>query len=331
MLSEDAVQSVLNLVDPFPDDGLQAVGWPSFVGEHTLPLILIDYLDISPPANVTTTWNFKVLFMPFSNQFYSATTTTWDRNTGTTTNPVSNAANYGQFNIWTWRAEDLEPNIIDVPPQQIITLDPESGWSHVRITHAGFEAINTSADLCRGGMFYGFRTPLMQDHDLTVYNTGGGTNNAYSRLFLMSGFPDNLNDIINLSTTVTGSARDGVGTFSLPMESANPFTISLPTNMIMIDDISTRQMVKARIPSVAVSSPYNWMICGAYVTGLASQASFQLKARVGYELLPGADAPKTFQSMARKPVARSFLISEMLDQLLAVTPAAFDYKDNPLG
>jgi len=333
LLSEDAVQAILNLVDPFPDDGLQAVGWPSFTGEHTLPMILTDYLNISPPAGVTKTWSFKVLYLPFSNRFDSPTQATWNRDTGTTTVPTASVARYGQFNVWTWRDEDPEPNIIDTSPTQIVVLDPGSEWSHIRVTHAGFEAINTSADLYRGGMFYGFRTPLMSDSDLVAYT---GTlnqppNNAFARLFTMAGMPNSLGDVINLSTTVSGSARDGVGAFSLPMDVDNPFTYTFPTNILLLDDISASASVKMRFPNVALASPYRWMISGAYVTGLAAEATFQLKARTGFELMPRADASKAYQSMARKAVPRSFLVGEMLDQLLLHTPAAFDYKENPFG
>lgn len=333
LVTDSAVQSVLNLVDPFPDEATEAVGWPGMCSQNTLPMIMTDYADISAPAGVTTTWNYKVLFLPFSNPFPSNTTTTWDRTTGTTTATVANAATYGQFNIWTWKAEDPEPNIIDVAPTKIMYLDPQSTWSHIRIVSAGFEAINTSAELYRGGMYYGFRTPLMTDEDFVAYaGTAGQTvNNTYSRLFLMAGLPNALADVINLNTTVSAAARHGVGVFSLPMSIENPFTTTLPTNILLLDDISSGQMVKARIPPVNLSSPYKWMPCGAYVTGLAAQATFQLKVRVGYELMPGADASRTYQSLSHKPVQRSFLIEEMLYGLLSNTPAAFDYSENPLG
>lgn len=333
LLTEDAVQAILNLVDPFPDDGLQAVGWPSFTGEHTLPMILTDYLNIAAPANVTKTWNFKVLFIPFSRDYPSNTVIPWDRATGTTGTSVSNAANYGQFNIWTWRSEDAEPDIILTTPTQRVTLDPNSGWSHVRITHAGFEAINTSADLYRGGMYYGYRTPLMSDPSFQAYpgTAGMPPNTTYSRFRLMAGGPDRLGDIINLSTTVSGSARNGVGVFSLPMAAENPFTFTLPTNILLAGDISAGGTLNVRNPSVSVANPFDWMLAGAYVTGLAAEATFQLKMRIGYELMPGADASQAYQAMARKPVPRSYLISEMLDQLLMHTPAAFDYSENPLG
>lgn len=296
-------------------------------------MILTEYINIGPPAGVTTTWSFKVMFMPFSNLFTSNTRMTWDRSTGTTTAPVASVAVYGQFNVWKWRDEDPEPNIILDAPAHTIILDPSNGWSHLRLTHAGFEAINTSADLYRGGMYYGFRSPLMQDDAFVAYSgtSGQPANNTFARLFTVCGYPNGLSDIINLSTTVSGAARDGVGVFSLPMSSENPFTFTAPTNILLLDDISSAAAVNGRFPSVGLSSPYRWMPCGAYVTGLATQASFQLKARVGYELMPGADASRAYQAMAHKPVPRSFLVSEMLDQLLANTPAGFDYKENPFG
>lgn len=271
--------------------------------------------------------------MPLSGDLVSNTMITWSRTNSTTTAPVANAATYGQFNVWTWRAEDPEPNIISVAPTQYVTLDSSATWSHQRLVSAGFEAINTSAELYRGGMYYGFRAPLISDPNFVPY-TGSAAqapNNSYARLFLVGGLPGTLSDVINLNTTVSGQARDGVGVFSLPMSVENPFVSTLATNILLIDDISTADAVKARFPNPAVQSPFSWMPCGAYVTGLASPATFQLKVRVGYELLPGADASKTYQALAHRPVARSFLIEEMLYGILLHTPAAFDYSENPLG
>lgn len=334
LLTEDAVQAVLNLVDPFPDQATSAVGWPGMCAQHTVPSIITKYLPITAPIGTTTTWNYKVIFLPFSNPFVSGSIQPFDRATGKLGTPVVKPpVTYGQFNVWTWRAEDPEPDVIIDGPNYSAVIDPSSDWSLIRLTLAGFEAINTSSELYRGGMYYAFRVPLVPDDHVVVYNgtDGQSTQGTIARLRMIAGIPDQLQDVINLNTTISSDARDGVGVFSLPMDPANPFTSTLPTSILLTQPLDKGATLQARLPNVAVSSPYDWTICGAYVTGLAAQATFELKMRCGYEMRPGSDATNFMQAIARPAVPRSFIIEEMLYQMLNHMPAGFDYSENPLG
>lgn len=333
LATEDGLQAILNLIDPFPDDATEAVGWPSYSNSATLPMIMTDYKDITPPANVTKTWAFKAMFLPIDKDIVSNTITTWDELQGGTTAPVANVAAYGQFNVWKWRSEDPEPSIMD-PPDTIITLSAVDRTVLSRFTMAGFELINTSTDLYRGGMYYGWRSPMHRAHDLVAYTgtTGQTAQPAFARFYPIIGAPDSLGDVINLNTTIVNHARDGVGVFSLPMTIENPFIAPMPTNYFLVGrDVNDLLHPPSRYFNPTSAAPSPWQLCGAYVTGLASEATFQLRARIGLELKPTADTGDIFQSLAHKPVPRSFLLEEMLNQLLLTTPAGFDYSENPLG
>ena len=330
LVDEAAVQTILNLADPFPDSALNASGWPMMAGQNTVPMALTDYLNISAPVGVTTTWNFKVAFIPTAGNYNSSQYNNWDRASGQVGTASATATILGQFNVWTWKAEDAEPDWLKVPPNQIITLDPRSSWSLSRICAAGFELINTSTDLYRGGMYYGWRAPSMTS-DMNCSLVSNPTATTLSVYKLFSGVPASLSAIINLNTTVVGSARDGIGVFSLPMEAENPLIPSLPMNIFLVNDMNSAACV-IRVPAnAATTNFYPWMPCGAYVTGLAQQATFQLKSRVFYENVPDAASSTLLQAIARPSVPHSFLAQELMAKMLVHMPCGFDYKENPFG
>ena len=63
--SPEAVQAMLNLVDPFPDSALEAVGWPDATGCPSVSFVDREEISISAPAGTTSSWNFHVTFSPY--------------------------------------------------------------------------------------------------------------------------------------------------------------------------------------------------------------------------------------------------------------------------
>lgn len=326
LLSHSAYQAALNLMDPFPDASLDAVGWPSVYQGHTVPSALTKYLKISAPVGTTNSWSFKVLFLPLSSSLSPVNYNTWNRTTGAITAPNAYAGGLGQFNVWTWKDNDPEPDCITTPPTQQIILDINVGFSRSRLCSAGFEVINTSADLYRGGMMYGWRS-IEVDEDMTFSPALPSLGLSKSRI--LSGFPTTLNDIVNLDTTYTGSARNGIGVFSLPGSTANPTAQPLPTTLCITD---FRKGVDNLLPiGPTTVLAYDWALCGAYFTGLTPQSNFELKGRIFTEIIPGSSSTSFVQSIARVPVGRSSAFDELINHVLAEMPCAFDYSENPLG
>lgn len=330
LVDEAAVQTILNLADPFPDNALEPTGWPTVLGQRSVPMALTKYLNISAPVGVTTTWSFKVIFIPFAGTYNSERYYDWNKATGALGTANTLAAEYGQYNVWTWKAEDPEPNWLFTRPNQIITLDPQSSWSLSRICAAGLELINTSTDLYRGGMYYGWRAPPIT-HDMNCSLATNPSSTLVAKYTLFSGVAHHLDSIINLDTTVVGSARDGVGVFSLPTSAENLPIPGLPTQIMLVDTMSQIYPV-VRFPTAGTNTQfYDWMPCGAYVTGLAQQATFQMKARVYYENVPDTASSVLLQSIARPAVPYSFLAQELMAKMLLHMPCGFDYKENPFG
>lgn len=331
LATEEALTSAINLVDPFPDDSIDNVGWPTTSSSYTVPQIRTEYVSVSAPGSTVNTWNMKVLFLPISNVWQMTGMGDWNRNTGLVTNTTSVGVTFGQFNVWTWDSAAPEPSYLSAPTYSV-TMDADASWSKNRMTLAGFEAINTSSDLYRGGMYYGYRVPRYPYNAVQLGSVAAPTPLMFARTEFLGGFPSGLDDVTNLSTTISGKARDGVGVFSLPRSFENEYTAPSATLIGIVNEISTSTAPLARFRAEGqLTSVYDWDLCGAYITGLAKEATFQLKCRVGYETQVTSASSKLIQAVSTKPVPRSLLIEEMLSQLLTHTPAGFDYSENPLG
>ena len=325
------MQTVLNLVDPFPDTALDPAGWPGLAEEHTVPLAITKFGNITAPAGTTIAgWNFKVLFFPVSLPLSSTGWTAMNVANGVVSSPGTTAAStLSQFNVYTWRAEDSEPNWVRDAPAQSFYCDPSAGNSLLRFCAAGFELINTSTALNKGGMQYGFRSPLSMEN-ITYTNTSLPGTIGATRTILAGGPPNILNDIINLASTISGPADNGIGVYSLPLDAINTPQPRLPENVLPYSLYSETDAF-VRLSATSNSRLQPWQVAGAYVTGLVPSATFTLKARVFYEIIPNAFSSDLLKAVARPPTPHSYVVHEMLCELLRTMPAGFDYSENPLG
>ena len=234
LMTEEAYQAALNLMDPFPDTSLAPVGWPSSYNGNTVPSVMTQYTDIAAPPTTTNTWCFKVLYLPLVSTYTATDRLDWNTTTGVLTGSVAGAYPIGQFNIWKWRSQDPEPTIWNTPADLTFSIDPDARWSRIRLCAAGFEAINTSAELYKGGMQYGWRNPNYLEPIQFDY-TSLSAALMVKRRQILAGIPAALNEVVNLNTTFSGPAHNGIGVFSLPSSSANPSVPTMPTAMYIVN------------------------------------------------------------------------------------------------
>jgi len=332
LAERESMQAVLNLADPFPDTAITPTGWPSLGGQNSVATSITKYIPIAAATGTTGAWNVKIVFIPFTGNYDSPNYSAFNRSTGAVTGAVVQQVKYGQFNVWKWAEGTDEPDWVTTPPTDIVTCDPDSNFSIVRMTAAGFEAINTSAELYKGGMYYAWRSPAYT-HDMT-YVPGSATPAVDSLLVkhtLLTSVPLKLNEIINQNNTISSAAHSGVGCFSVPTDENNDTVVSVPTRLYMVNDISTATP-QIRFPAAgALTNIYPWATCGVHIMGLAKEATFQIKCRVYYEMIPTSTSTAFMQSIARPPVPLSPLVMEMMSKVISELPAGFDYSENPLG
>lgn len=327
LATHEGFKTICNLVDPFPDDALEPSGWPTSTAESSLPLVLTGFRDIVAPAGTVNSYSMKCMFVPFVYDWQSESIDSWNGSTGVyTAGALGSTEILGHFNVWTWKDTDPEPDCLNVTATYRISLDPNKDDGMVRLCSAGFELINTSTALYRGGYYYAWRSRQYRDNVVATGFAPAVPLIGVVRDRYITGIPVSRNDIINLHTTVTGAATDGVGVFSLPGHYENEPVFTRPTRTFFAD----QGKIRCNNP-VTSNDIYEWDFCGAYVTGLVPQATFQLKGRMFYEIFPTADSSAMTQSLARRPVPYSPVLREMLALILSNMPAGFDYSENPMG
>lgn len=286
------------------------------------------FLTLSAPTGTTKSWNFKVLFLPFTGTYFSESYSAYNMSTGIMAGAVPQSNTLGQFSVWKWRDDQPEPDFVLNPPTDIIEVSAPFGACKSRLCSAGFEAINTSPEIARGGMYYAWRVPPSIEPMTGPANPGSI---ELIRNQVIVGLPSKLNDIVNLNTTVSANAYHGAAVFSLPELETNQACYPLPTQTFIEGGTQSSQTKYVLFPTSKKTSLYNWAPCGVHVKGLVPEATFEIKARAMYEGFPQADTPDYLQSMARNPVEMSPLVMEMMSRVISELPAGFDYRENPLG
>ncbi len=302
-------------------------GWPSSNGQATLKTSLRYNTKLTAPLSTVNSWNAKAIFLPFRKSFKGTNTGLWDTVFGALDPHNASAVLFGAWTVYVWKDADPEPDFLLGSPAFVIPLYSDLGSGPTRLCGAGIEAINSSSDLYRGGTYYAWRAPA-QLNDLFVNNVNLPVKNLARGGKVLQGLPTSLAQVINFPNTVMGSARNGVGTFSVPEDVLNSYVSPIPSLMMLAGDVG------ATVPFFTESTDncfYPWHMCGFYLTGLAPQATFELTARHYFEAMVASDTPISMQSFATPSVPRSFLVEEMLAQVLSTCPAGYDYSDNPLG
>jgi hypothetical protein len=193
-----------------------------------------------------------------------------------------------------------------------------------RICAMGVEAVNTSADLYRGGMAYAYRMP---NPELDIAQSSGVA--GVSRNDWIAQPASAVADITNLGGTYSGDARRGVVYVGAPDRvEHNPFISDFPSFTFY----PTAQASNTNVTLLNTTFPVSpWEQGGIFLTGLAQNSSFVLKFRCFVEIAVPAKAAQIYQSLATTPSPISSSALEILTAMVEFLPAGFDYAENPMG
>lgn len=327
LITTEAFQTFLNLCNPFPDDSIEPSGWPGIHAVKTVCNAITQYADLSAPAGTTATWNFHAVMLPATYFSIFGAGLAYNTATGALTGGTAPAGNnQGMFIYWTWKDADAIPNFNTALPTGTLLVHTQlPPGCETRLTAGGIEAINTSALIDRSGFGYAYR--LQNTYATSSFMpTALGANQILNRNVIFQSPPNNPNEIVNMSTTYTGSAERGIVVVNLPTSVDNPFAPSIATTNFFLDRVNGL---------VTVSNPnsfgsYNWSTAGIFVTGLKPSASFKLKVRAYFEGAPLTSGGYN-QTIARSGVPYSPLMTELACNTIASMPAGFDYAENPFG
>lgn len=340
LATESAVQSALNLVNPFPDDSTIPSGWPDGAAFPTVPVVYKSEIPLTAPAGLPAgaTWDAHIMVRPFmiaSTAAWSSANLTQDL--GMITGNLAGTATASMFQVATSQSGLLPiPDTNAWNTAQVVTATPEGVFRNgaavpFRICALGVEAVNTSAALYRGGMGYAYRTPSVS---FPVFQTSLSTTNVFNQsATIITPPPTTPADIINLANTYSGSAEAGVVYVGSPQNFAeNDFTYPYPSLVTYVYNYGGG-VTPYNIRQVStLMAPAKWDNGGIFLTGLAQNSSFTLKFRCYGEI---ASVPlsgnATWQALAQPSVPYSPSLIQILTEMGEYLPAGFDYRENPFG
>lgn len=325
LVSHEALQTALNLMDPFPDGAAYASGWHDNDGVPSVPLVITDYTQIAAPAGTVNNWHFKVAFLPNTNGFMASKVYSGIDSNGVVGAISAASWTFAHFAVWTWKDTDPEPSWFSTPAYAL-WLDVSMTYvASQRICAAGFELINSSTELNKGGYQYASRMPTMLVNNYVYDASAGAPTTVVASAPTMYSLPNSLDDIVNWPTTFSGPAVNGLACFSTPISDSNPPTPNSP-NRAYLGNYGNL------VVSDGATAWCPWNTCVAYVTGQVPGASWTLKGRIYWEVyLLSNDDDRSWQSVSRPAVPYSPVMREMLSATLRLLPSGFDYSENPFG
>jgi hypothetical protein len=335
LATEDAVQSLLNLVDPFPDENWVNVGLPATGSVPTLPLRNIVEFTVSAPPGLAAgaTWDLHLAITPVATPSIPGTG-------GTFTVSAAGAAVYTPtpmaLETFTWIAypsgtsPDIASPALATTSKASWTPPSLSAGQGYRFTSMGAELQNISTMLNKGGAAYAYRQGAVKE---TLFRTEAAfAANKLGRIHMA--MIDNVVSpatILQLPNTWKGSAEDGVVVVNTPMSATDESYQRLGYTLTHfgLNSASSAGVISGNyIESYGEMSPWNFS--GAFMTGLVQGASILVRCSVGIEYIVNK-ADTTFVALSRAPVASSPELLEIFAKVLRDLPAGFDYKDNPMG
>lgn len=341
LATPEAVQTVLNIADPFPDDTCQPSGWPDGHGTVTLPVKWESQVQISAPAGLlaTETWDAHIIFMPVLGQATDVTQKWSLANANGVLTPVAGGgATVNTFACVTAKTGTLpEYGTLAWDTAEAYNCGPTEviNGNASRICAAGIEAVASGPDIYRGGMGYAYRFDSSAEAAVRSPITTAVSPVPYAARVqkVVMQPPIDPGDVINYANTYSGDAKRGIVSVACPRSSKNEFNMPFPSEHMMYK----YNLSGSSLYQVTASTPMvEWCTSGIFLTGLHPNATYTIKNRVFLELSPvigqsTVGAGNLAQVAARQAVPSSAEAMDVISGILSRMPAGFDYAENPLG
>jgi hypothetical protein len=330
--TSDAIESVLNMVNPFPDEVPKRVGWPD--SQATPSVVVVDTyeLSVSAPTGLTAgaTWDMHVCGLPFlfaggSNLIGGTITSNGVYTLGLT------PTNFGGLTVVTnVTGSTLDPLNTGGTSFTKIAYGPglQLQGSQGRIVAQGIEIVNTSAELYRGGMAYAYRMPF-QSTPITLTPSSSTAYAAPSSM--LPAPPTAVADIVNYPNTYEGMAANGVYAINTPNTFQNQYKSNVGAFCLMVPALGGLAAAGTVIQTLQLGAAQDWCCFGGFTTGLAQGASMLVRYRTYLEVAPTPRDGNNLIRLVNPSVARNPSVSELVDHVLVTMPAGCAYTDNPLG
>lgn len=329
--NRDALASALNLTNPFPDDHVRRVGWPDSKSVPSVVLVDTQEVSVSKSSSLGAgAWDFHACILPTA--FTSMTAANVQISAAGTGLATGIGNIIAPYNIVQADAGGL------MDPLDSLSLHTYNGaygqlanGSMFRVVAQGLEVVNTSAQLYKGGMAYGYRLPGSYADVGLLFQGAIPVSGAMT--FLNGSAcgrpPETVNDIINYGNTSACQAADGIYVINTPSSERNEPEVNAGGICAFVRNPGA--LVTNAVVVSGVGHQTQWNMCGAFLTGLAPEATFVVRFRTYIEIFPLPRDNNNLIRLTNPTVAHSPIVSELLCMILRDMPAGCPYTMNPLG
>lgn len=327
-VSRAALDSALNLVNPFPDYNAPKVGWPEPRGTSSVIVEDTQLIDLSSPSSVTSadTWSAHVAILPtafVSNQLFTADIT--PNGVNTTGNATRNVHPLSILAHRDGAAGGLDP-LQDNPELKIgLAFGQLAEGSSFRIIKQAVEIINTTASIYRGGYVDCYR---FNSGDAPFYAQQSAATQMAGVCRAVGRPPSSSSAIVNLPNYYGGDATEGAYVINLPDSAENLVQPQVGSQVLFL----TRPGAQASNGFTLFGCGFTgWNFSGAFLSGLTPQSTFKIRFRTTIEIFPTPSDGNSFLRLTQLATPWDPVVMHILSEVLREMPAACAYTDNPLG
>jgi len=354
-LTESGLSWLITATDPFHDSAVTPTGFPDVNSNNTLVQCYTQTMNIVAPSSVTegNTWDCHVVYCPLlpyagSGTINSIVPYQYSASGGaiTSTSATTGAQLYPGYNAVTGPSGFdlyLSPQTALATTSQACPVRAIGGC--FRQVSAGFEVVNTTAELYKGGAVTTWRSPNVESKIAYVYNTTS-TSAQPTPCYCGTSPPTNQATAQLYPTAKTWGASDGAYGIATLVSQDNPLTFSQVLIPAYIQTPSNAQLaantnIPAWLPPGFIAYgglasnatqmtpvPYAWH--GAIFTGLPYQSTLQLTTKYYIERCPSVSEPD-FLVLARSPPDYDPMALEIYTRTVCELPVAVPVDENPLG
>jgi hypothetical protein len=358
-MTEEGLNWLTLATDPFHDAALSPCGLPDMSTTNSVVQCFTYTQNIAVPSFLTagSIWDCQVFFCPTSFITPNATAST-------ALTAINYTASSGMVNIPSpipgGQFVNGGYNVVNGPTgfdwQQLNA--PANAWQNVgnrlsypaaastgqyRLVACGYEVVNTTPDLYKGGSVTVYRSPNnLGDRQMNIHN-------AASYFLQVDGIllpPSTQTEAQLYPTSKTWGAEEGVYGIGVQSDIDNPFLAPQPTCPFWwyapsLSDINGNVMYTAfsfapvpandgvgNVYTLAQTFPYENH--GAIFTGLNYNSTLQVTVKYYVERVPTTSEPDLLV-LSRPPTPYDPLALEIYNKAITELPVAVKVGENPLG
>jgi len=337
-------------LDPFHDTATDPKGYPDTnIGASVLQVVK-QTVNVSAPTGVTGEWDCNIFSLPILNNTPTVNLTNPNSNVVFPANSTASVT-LGAINLTSAATSTSLTNLdISNGVTPLVALDQ---WSAgvTRVVAAGFEVVNTTADIYKQGQCIVYRQPQPTEQDVTYQiSTGTGTPGILGAGSLreLNNPPASPQEAMLLSGTRQWAAEEGCyiplvfNSPDLPAE-ADGTTGVIFSNPIpgggggASSYIGSQVNVDGTTGNHYFSSPTKFAqqhTGGAIFTGLSNQTTLQVTANFYLERFPNSNVLGGAQDLvvlAKKSPCYDIVAQELYSECIADMPVGVMVKENGLG